>query len=262
MQGHQPGRIDFDGPLAGLLRRGWGFREFAPQDEAREGFWGVVGVCGDDRVRADRPDRADAWAEAVRLAQIGADDRDAGPTAPLVGPEAAPPKEPTACDEERARLGGSGWSFSEHPTALAGGRAGWVVSGSRGGQRIRAADEDRSVAWGTALLLAATDPTASAGRPEGAPPEHDGRARDRPTQAPGRQAPEALVIRRDGSFVLSEGGLLEFVRHLEDHGTRCGPTGMTASDRSDAPVPEAHLHRPFDFDRVQDLYRDWVKGRA
>ena len=66
---HQAGRIDFDGPLLRLWRRGWAFREYAPIVGARDGgHWSVVGVHGGARVRGDRPGRREAWAEAVRLA--------------------------------------------------------------------------------------------------------------------------------------------------------------------------------------------------
>jgi hypothetical protein len=70
---HQAGRIDFDGPLSRLWRRGWGFREYAPIVGARDdGHWSVVGDHGGARVRGDRPERREAWAEAVRLALVAA----------------------------------------------------------------------------------------------------------------------------------------------------------------------------------------------
>jgi hypothetical protein len=70
---HQAGRIDFDGPLSRLWRRGWGFREYAPIVGARDdGHWSVVGDHGGARVRGDRPERREAWAEAVRLALAAA----------------------------------------------------------------------------------------------------------------------------------------------------------------------------------------------
>jgi hypothetical protein len=75
--------------------------------------------------------------------------------------------DPTACDEERARLREAGWSFTEHPTAQACGREGWVVSGTRGGRNIRVQDDDRSDAWGDALLLAAMAGAAAAEEPPG-----------------------------------------------------------------------------------------------
>jgi hypothetical protein len=73
---HQAGRIDFDGPLSRLWRRGWGFREYAPIVGARDdGHWSVVGDHGGARVRGDRPERREAWAEAVRLALVAAVER-------------------------------------------------------------------------------------------------------------------------------------------------------------------------------------------
>jgi hypothetical protein len=66
---HQAGRIDFDEPLLHLWERGWGFREYAPIIDARDGgCWAVIGVHGGARVRVDRSERREAWAEAVRLA--------------------------------------------------------------------------------------------------------------------------------------------------------------------------------------------------
>ena len=70
---HEAGRIDFEGPLSRLWRRGWGFREYAPILGARDDWqWSVVGVHGGVRVQGDRPERRDAWAEAVRLALVAA----------------------------------------------------------------------------------------------------------------------------------------------------------------------------------------------
>ena len=70
---HQAGRIDFDGPLSRLWRRGWEFREFAPIVDGRDDdHWSVVGAHGGARVRGDRPERREAWAEAVRLALVAA----------------------------------------------------------------------------------------------------------------------------------------------------------------------------------------------
>ena len=57
------------------------------------------------------------------------------------------------------RLRAMGWSFSEHQTAQECGRVGWVVSGTRDGQSIRALDDDRSDAWGTARILAGVTST-------------------------------------------------------------------------------------------------------
>ena len=70
---HQAGRIDFDELLLRLWKRGWGFREYAPIVGAPDGgHWAVVGVHGGARVRGDRPERREAWAEAVRLALVAA----------------------------------------------------------------------------------------------------------------------------------------------------------------------------------------------
>jgi hypothetical protein len=164
---HQAGRIDFDEPLSQLLLRGWGFREYAPIVGVRDGgCWAVIGVHGGARVRVDLSERREAWAEAVRLALLAA---------PPSGTMGVPPDEPTACDEERARLREAGWSFSEHLTSQASGREGWVVSGTRDGRRIRVADDDRSDAWGAALILAAvTGAGASGGPPEPPLPDRVG----------------------------------------------------------------------------------------
>ncbi len=80
---HQAGRIDFDGRL---WRWGWGFREYAPIIGARDdGDWSVVGVHGGARVQGDRPERREAWAEAVRLALEAAIGRRSLLTVPLSG---------------------------------------------------------------------------------------------------------------------------------------------------------------------------------
>lgn len=162
---HEVGRIDFDEPLSRLLQLGWGFRESPPIVGARDGgCWAVIGVHAGGRVRADRPGRLEAWAEAVRYALL---------VATPSGTGAGPSDPPTACDEERARLRDAGWSFSEHLTAQASGGEGWVISGSRGGRRIRVVDGDRSEAWGQALILAAVIRGAAAGvPPEPTPTDH------------------------------------------------------------------------------------------
>ena len=70
---HQAGRIDFVRPLLRLWRRGWGFREYGPTVGPRDdGHWSVVGVNGGAEARVDRPERREAWAEAVRLALVAA----------------------------------------------------------------------------------------------------------------------------------------------------------------------------------------------
>jgi hypothetical protein len=168
---HQAGRIDFDEPLSQLLQQGWGFGEYAPIGGGRDGgCWAVLGVHGGGRVRVERPERREAWAEAVRLALRADVERKpplATPHSRIMG---CTPDDPTVCDEERARLRVAGWIFSEHPTAQANGREGWVVSGARGGQRVRAVDDDRSVAWGAALILVAVAGTAASGGPPALPP--------------------------------------------------------------------------------------------
>lgn len=153
---HQPGRIDFDGPLSLLLQLGWGFREIAPIVGVRGGgHWAVTGIQGARRLQVDRTDRRDAWAEAVRLALL---------PALFSEPPARTPDDPTVCDEERARLRADGWCFSEHPTAQVSGRDGWVVSGTRGARTIHAVDDHRSDAWAEALILAVVlGPAASGG---------------------------------------------------------------------------------------------------
>ncbi len=159
---HEVGRIDFDEPLFQLLQRGWRFREYTPIKVAPEiGCWAVVGVHGGSRVRVERSDRREAWAEVVRLALKAANERRSLLAAPLSRTIGGQPVDPTACDEERARLRAVGWSFSEYPTAQASGRVGWVVSGTLGGRRIRAVDDDPSDAWATALILAAVTATAA-----------------------------------------------------------------------------------------------------
>ncbi len=173
---HQAGRIDFDQPLFQLLERGWRFREFGPIVGARDGgCWAVTGVHGWARVQARRAERRDAWAEAVRLALAASSKRRTDPTAPLSGTMRSSPDDPTVCDEERTRLTATGWSFSEHRTAQESGRDGWVVSGSQCGRKIRTVDDDRSDAWGTALILAAVTGAAAPGSPPGPPvPEFAG----------------------------------------------------------------------------------------
>jgi hypothetical protein len=153
---HQEGRIDFDEPLFELMRRGWWFRENAPISGAGDGrCWEVIAAAGGARVRVDRLERRDAWAEAVRLALLAVVERRPLPAPRLARATGGSPGDPTVCDEERARLKNEGWSFSEHATAQASGLKGWVVSGNRGELRIRTVDDDRSDAWGEALILAA-----------------------------------------------------------------------------------------------------------
>jgi hypothetical protein len=158
---HEAGRIDFDEPLFQLLQRGWRFREYTPVVGAQEvDCWAVVGVHGGSRFRVERSDQREAWAEVVRLALTEANERRPPLAAPLSRPTGGQPVDPTACDEERARLTASGWFFSEHPTAQASGRVGWVVSGTLDGRRIRAVNDHPSDAWATALILAAVTETA------------------------------------------------------------------------------------------------------
>ena len=153
---HQAGRIDFDEPLFQLLQRGWRFREVGPIVGARDGgVWAVSGVHGWARVHVGRSERTDAWAEAVRLALVAATRRRPYLEAHASDTMRSSPDDPTVCDEERTRLIAIGWSFSEHLTAQESGREGWVVSGTRSGRRIRVVDDERSDAWGTALILAA-----------------------------------------------------------------------------------------------------------
>ena len=153
---HQAGRIDFDRPLLKLLRRGWRFQERTPTVGAQDGgCWGVMAVYGAARVYVKRSERRDAWAEAVRHALMAAVEPRPLLTAPLSRSMVGSPDDPTVCDEERARLTQIGWSFSEHATSQASGRDGWVISGTNGEQRVRAEEDDRSDAWGAALILAA-----------------------------------------------------------------------------------------------------------
>ena len=89
---HQAGRIDFDEPLGRLWRRGWGFREYAPIVGARDDCdWSVVGVHDGARVQGDRPERREAWAEAVRLALMVAVEAQAHPGGPFVQDRGGPP---------------------------------------------------------------------------------------------------------------------------------------------------------------------------
>jgi hypothetical protein len=165
---HEVGRVDFEKPLFQLMQRGWDFRERTPIDGALDGdFWAVLGVNGAERVQVDGPERNEAWAEAVRLALI-AGERMPEPTAPISSTMRGSPDDSTVCDEERASLRAAGWSFCEHRTAQPTGRERWVVSGSAGGQRIQAVEDDRSDAWGSALILATVIGTA----PSEPPTEH------------------------------------------------------------------------------------------
>jgi len=104
---------------------------------------------------------------------MAGDDRRPLMAAPLSRTTGGSPDDPTVCDEERARLTQAGWSFSEHPTAQASGRDGWVICGTNCERRVRAVDDDRSDAWGAALILAAVMRTAASGGPT------EPRARDR-----------------------------------------------------------------------------------
>ncbi len=163
---HQVGRIDFEKPLFQLMQQGWDFREYTPIAGAPDGvFWVVKGANGADRVRVDCSERNEAWAEAVRLAFIPAVERRPLLTASFSSTKRGSPDDPTVCDEERARLKQAGWYFSEHRTAQASGREGWVVSGTEGGRRVQAVDDDRSDAWGDVLILAAVIGTAGSGAP-------------------------------------------------------------------------------------------------
>ena len=152
---HEVGRIDFERPLFQLVQRGWDFHECSPIAGAEYGvFWAVKAVNGADRVRADGSERNEAWAEAVRLALLPPGERGPRVNACHSSTMRGSPDDPTVCDEERARLKQAGWSFTDHPTAQANGRAGWAVSGSRGARQVRTTDEDRSGAWGAVLILA------------------------------------------------------------------------------------------------------------
>jgi hypothetical protein len=158
---HKVGRVDFESPLFQLMRRGWDFRESTPTGDAQYGdSWAVIGVNGAEKVQVDGAERNEAWAEAVRLALIADVKRGPNPTAPCSSMMKESPDEPTVCEEERASLRAAGWSFSEHRTAQASGRAGWVVAASAGGQSIQAVDENRLDAWGAALILATVSGTA------------------------------------------------------------------------------------------------------
>jgi hypothetical protein len=163
---HQVGRVDFEKPLFQLMQRGWDFRERTPIGGAQDGgFWAVIGVNDAQRVQVDGSERNEAWAEAVRLAFIAPIERRTRRTAPFSSEMRGSPDDPTVCDEERARLTQAGWCFTEHLTAQASGREGWVVSGMRGGRRVRAVDDERVDAWGSALILAAVSGTATSGGP-------------------------------------------------------------------------------------------------
>jgi hypothetical protein len=153
---HQAGRIDFDEPLFRLMQRGWTFREYAPAAGAQSGgSWAVIGVEGCARVKVDRSERRDAWAEAVRLALTFVIEHRPHLAAPRSVRTPSSTDDPTVCDEERARLKSMGWSFSEHLTAQENGLEGWVVSGTWCGRKIRAMEDDRADAWATVLILAA-----------------------------------------------------------------------------------------------------------
>lgn len=166
---HQAGRIDFDEPLLQLLKLGWGFGESAPIVGApNRGSWSVIGISDAARVRGDRPGRLEAWAEAVRLALMAADES-RSPVGPSHGDLGGAPDEPSVRAEECARLREAGWSFSEHLTAQANGLDGWVVSGARGGRRVRCVDDNRSAAWSAALILAALAGMEASGGPPGRP---------------------------------------------------------------------------------------------
>jgi hypothetical protein len=154
---HQAGRIDFEELL---WERGGQFTEFAPKARAGNcGFWAASEFHRWAWVRVDRLERRDAWAEAVRVALTAVITRRPFPAAPTAGIMRSSPEDPTVSDEERMRLGAMGWSFSEHQTAQQSGRVGWVVSGTWRGRTIRALDDDRSDAWGTALILASVTST-------------------------------------------------------------------------------------------------------
>ena len=100
---HQAGRFDFEEPLLQLVQRGWAFREYAPLTSALAGgSWVVIGVEGSGWVKVDRPERRDAWAEAVRLASIPAIEGGRHAVAARSATKASLPDDPTVCDEERA----------------------------------------------------------------------------------------------------------------------------------------------------------------
>jgi hypothetical protein len=71
---------------------------------------------------------------------------------------------------------------------------------------------------------------------------------------------ERLEIGNDGTFTLPGGSVMGFVRYLEGYGVRCEPTEMVASNRSHATVQQDHIHAPVDPERVQELYRSWMRG--
>lgn len=152
---HQAGGIDFEEQLLLLFQRGWEFQESVPViGDANSGSWTVTGVRGGERVRANNFDQRDAWAEAVRIALMTPIERESLLAPPLSESMGGFPNDPTVCDEARDRLRTAGWSFSEHPTAQASGLEGWVISGTLGDKRIRVVEDDRSDAWGQALILA------------------------------------------------------------------------------------------------------------
>jgi hypothetical protein len=162
---HQAGRIDFDKPLLTLLRQGWRFWECASLVGAppEGGSWAVCGVRGACRVCVEHPDRRDAWAGAVRHALMASNKPRPALAVRRSRTTVCAPDDPSACDEERTRLTQTGWSFSEHATVQESGRDGWVISGTKGQERVRAVDDDRSDAWGVALILAAVIGTAAPG---------------------------------------------------------------------------------------------------
>ena len=109
---------------------------------------------------AGRPPRAKGCVGRGRASgTAGRQQAQALPGCSVAGTMRSSPDDPTVCDEERIRLRAMGWLFSEHLTAQESGRVGWVVSGTRRGRRIRAVDDDRSDAWGTALILAGVTST-------------------------------------------------------------------------------------------------------
>ena len=163
---HKVGRIDFERPLFQLMRRGWDFRESTPTGDAHDGdFWTVTGDNGAEEVHVGGSERNEAWAEAVRLALIADVKRRPHLTAPVASTTRESPNDPTVCEEERASLRAAGWSFSEHRTAQASGREGWVVAASALGQSVQAVEDNRSDAWGAALILATVSGTAPAEPP-------------------------------------------------------------------------------------------------
>ena len=136
-------------------------------DRRRPGRW-LLGRHRGPRRRPGpgRPLRAEGCVGRGRAARPCGDRRvQSRAGGPLSGTRGGSPDDPTVCDEERARLSEAGWSFSEHMTVQASGREGWLVSGTRGGRRIRAVDHDRSDAWGVALILATVLGPAASGAP-------------------------------------------------------------------------------------------------